>query len=1476
MTKTTRRRVAILVAATLSLGGVVGGAYWYRQHQAAAKMAEYRQLGMQLYAQSQYSAALLPLSKYIGRNQLDAPALIAYGRSRALTVEPDNHHIVEGIGILRRYREIAPDDLDAEKLLLDLYTKAAWSNEAIALADSLLTKDPKDADALQARYIGLERMQKWSDALTAVKTYLNVRPTDLAGHWDVLELLHQLNAPREAATNHAKEYVAKIGEDHPCAYLLQAQVATFIGNRALALENVKRATDRAFASPAAKGFELNATFVRFAADIYDRLGEYKASEEFVVKAADSNAKDPELASTLALRLWVSNNSDALLRRTDSLDPASKSSPATILGLRALTLMQAKRDADAKALVDALAKRDDDPLAAAWAVALRAAYFEPKSTQKDRQKEYRDALVRSLSQQDLVAVGIINHLLAGVNWDLGETELAIANWEQASKALPQWMEPSEHLVTAQIQAGRPGEALKIAETMCRRSPTVAHTMQEFDAWSATLKQSRDPESAKGLLKAIESVRKDTNGDPRLLPPEVIARTVLGDLPTAGKIVQAGLSNPNTPANVLTSLADAANFASIDVENQADAALARAGSAATPDRALARSLKLAARGQKEDALAELERAAANAKGAAAGATAKSDATAAGAVPAAGAAATADKSAGAPAINSAAEWDIALARFRDETGDDKALPAMKELAEKYPTVLKAQMTVLASRAAWNDRKLISTTIDQAKTISGDDAINWRVAKARLLLQGDDQYKPSDREAAEAVVLLSDIVRVAPQLLPPRLLLAQALNSVNNTAGAYEQLASAARIAPDSPVVVLKLVQMLEKQGRTDEARAAARNILNSPRLTLGQRIQFANVLSRLGDGTAAAEVLARSSGAGDAAALSKQDNIQDDIRGKITLARLYMQQNRSADAVEAIKPLMDDKVKSRLSADDAREVYTITAEIYAAAGQVDKARGILESALAESDKAIADSVRAKFEERFGDKDKALTLLRGVVASNPNNAAYHSQLAGLLLRLGKNDEANRVIAAGLTVAPGDPTLSILSRATETAAAIKDKSKIQLLMVAVSEDPTAPAIPATFDALRRGAYALTDPATIDGLRDVAAKYPNFLPAHAMVVQSYLDIGRSRDAAEAGQRCVAALPTNSDAAALAVAALLAADDPQSALGAARRWRELTDENPLPADLAISAAELALRNPGAANRQLRQYVKGGSVPTPVLLLLTQAQLAEGETKSAWMNASGLWKNQPALRTRLLASIIDASYGTTGGSARDQAFELLDRMDKELAADANDHFLLAQSFARLGDEHGGDNAYARTIEIVKSLDKDGKLPTAARVLLAEVYRRQQNFTDAEAQYRAALAEDANSAVVRNNLADLLVRRDGSRKDAAAAREAADLARAAIAADPRKGAFYDTLGRALEALGQSDAALASYEKAIQLQGDTIETLVAYGSLLKQTDRKRELAAVLLKLESLLPAGETLAPGRRSAQLDVDTQRRLTDLRGATSSTR
>lgn len=92
-------------------------------------------------------------------------------------------------------------------------------------------------------------------------------------------------------------------------------------------------------------------------------------------------------------------------------------------------------------------------------------------------------------------------------------------------------------------------------------------------------------------------------------------------------------------------------------------------------------------------------------------------------------------------------------------------------------------------------------------------------------------------------------------------------------------------------------------------------------------------------------------------------------------------------------------------------------------------------------------------------------------------------------------------------------------------------------------------------------------------------------------------------------------------------------------------------------------------------------------------------------------------------------------------------------------------------------------------------------AKLLERQKRLDDAELAYRDALQAEPGHAVVMNNLAYLLASRKIKLDEAVA------LAQRAIAADPGKAGFFDTLGTAQLAKGDAVSARKSFEKALAM---------------------------------------------------------------------
>src|SRR5277367_3790615 len=114
----TKSRLLILLLAAICIGGVLSGAYLYRERQARHQLNVDRADGMQAFRNHDYLTAIDKLTPLINHRQDDADALYALALSQLSKPSPQPGDIADALERLRRYREMVPTNLDAAHRLL--------------------------------------------------------------------------------------------------------------------------------------------------------------------------------------------------------------------------------------------------------------------------------------------------------------------------------------------------------------------------------------------------------------------------------------------------------------------------------------------------------------------------------------------------------------------------------------------------------------------------------------------------------------------------------------------------------------------------------------------------------------------------------------------------------------------------------------------------------------------------------------------------------------------------------------------------------------------------------------------------------------------------------------------------------------------------------------------------------------------------------------------------------------------------------------------------------------------------------------------------------------------------------------------------------------------------------------------------------------------------------------------------------------
>ena len=864
----TVRRLMVLFAAVLVVVAVGAALYLRNEHRKAVRLEAARQAGMAAYQAGDYAAALESLRFYVARNKSDPQALFAYGIARSRVEEPSGKHILEGINTLSALLQIDPGNLEAKHRLLELYTQAFYSDEAVDLADRVLAQDPNDVPALHAKAVALERRLKYDKALAISQKINQLQPTDLDQQFATYRLMTQLKrTPAEMLARAQAQQ--KAHPDDPRFAMILGMAYGNAGDSA----SGKLWLNRAATQPAP-----DAVYVRNLVRVFDSVKMYKEAADLLDRTVASNP-DPMIMRVLVQRLWQSGRLDAVVDRLKGLYPNSSKSDATLLAYRALALHETGKAAEAKAIVAALGKRAGDSEAIAWSTALSALFapMDPKSALA----QYQAALTRMPNN------AVIRKLVGDAYWRLGETELAIGAWRRAAELAPSWAGPHLSAARALNADGRVKEALEEAQRAFAAAPdspdaAIALVNLRYRALEQGLV---DASSEPALLAAVEQVQKQIPGEAETLPTYVSLLARAGRRDGAIAVVRTAIDDPKRygQATLLRLLA-VSRAQKLGLEQDLKSAASGGGDVKdSPRLALARAADLAASGKPLDGLALLQQRAQS------------------------------------ATTRPLAWQLALAQYKEMIHDASAAKDWIALGDANPDDLTVQTTILKTAAsARADREFIARSIDRLKALTGAEGQTWKLERARWLIGSD-----SSKDAAEAVNTLTEIVHASPALTEARLLLAAAYETVGNAPAAIKELQTAADQDPHNSSITLELARLLQEQMRFADARTYLERAAGAGELTPDARRRIAGMLAAQGDLARAVKMLESDranlevSGQLLLAELYRRDNLLADAEA--IYSHLLAAQPPSVEAIRAAA----DFYGGQLKLDRARKILDRLAE-------------------------------------------------------------------------------------------------------------------------------------------------------------------------------------------------------------------------------------------------------------------------------------------------------------------------------------------------------------------------------------------------------------------------------------------------------------------------------------------------------------------------------------------------------------------------
>lgn len=1318
-----RKRVLLLVVVLLIGTAAVGTAVFWRQRALDQRAIENRVHGMEAAEIGDHVTTLDQVGRYLQRfGQDDDPeALFAYANARAEIAQPNNKHIPQAIALLRRILETNPGHADAQGKLLKLYLRAGYAQESLGMAEEILARDPANLDALRAEGLVFLQLGDYDAALEKSRIIAKLAPADIENHLRALYLMERIGAGKDALLAYPRSQPA-FDEDDPRFQLVLAAAHELAGDDSEAIQWAERSAANATADPA---------LVTALTAYFDRLGRYQTSLDLLARTAGS-ADNEELRRSLVRRLFEVGAMDAVMAHTAATPLPDQDT--TLLALRAIVQAGRGEQADVERITTELANRKNDASARTWAPVLKALWLEEQSA------DAVAAVCREAVQRD--SSNPYFHYFLGVSYErLAETDLANAAWERASILAPGWGEPLLRRARALAAMNRHEDAKKLAIQAVHQAPTNGGVLTAAIEILGSGVNALNAEETSGLLRLVRGLQEANPLEPQTLPVFVELLLRDGEIAAARQQIQAAANaDRDLPQETLLELAELSRRHDLGLEDTCYAAVARTHGS-TPELVFAQALAAHQNGNTQRGREMLTAAMQN----------QDDQLA---------------------------WQLALARYLEQTNDEAATAAWAKLADAAPDNAGIQRFVLQSNLAWRNLDLVKRSIERLKTQAGDKGLTWRVAEARWLLESDR----SSKAAAEATMLLTESLPGAIPHARNHIVLATAFERLGNNEAAIENYTKALELEPAGNPIRLELARLLNESGDSAGARRQLDAVLASDTVTPDELQRVAAILAQQNDLDKARELLLQAQAG------------SDDENAKLLLADVYRRSNL-LDEAETV-------AKGVLAENPTAEAVAFTADLVAAQGRVDEALAILKDldavTIEEGRRAL---ILADFHQQYGEAETARRYYEAAVKDSSDDPQVWRRYITFLIRDGETARAVDLIDDARAACPGDEAFAALSLQSSLIQQVASHVQAPRFLVAAMDTPEqSEAAIAALRAIQR--YSAEDGAQLAAqFERLANQHPRFLPLKLQLVRLYASLGRQEAAATMAASVMKAFPGEAEPAALAAEANANIGRWAESEAAAKAWRRYSGGTAPLADLTLATAQVEQGRAADALAILQPYVdhaqQGASLDTRMLPLLARALAGTNQAEQA---AHVLAPQLASSADFRLAWIRLAVRDLTSA---DETAQWLERVAPAIPADAaREQVALATAWYGLADRSDNDTYRDRARTL---LEHAAALPSAdgqAALTLAIINDRERNYAGAEENYRRALAHNPGLAVANNNLAMLLVNQGNAIEDAL------HFAQEAVAQAPENANYRDTLAQVYASAGDFDAAITALRKAAELE--------------------------------------------------------------------
>jgi tetratricopeptide (TPR) repeat protein len=1368
----TKRRLRAFLVACCALAVVGGIAYRVRDHQLEATAIADRDNGMKQLAAGNWFHAMHNLGVYVNRHPEDADVLFAYAQARQQVSEPENKHLLETLALLRRVHRLSPDNEQASKALLDLCQAVGFDSELLQFSSELLQRDPKSPPALLAQATALYRLRRFDEALKTSLVYNNLRPLDLDAQLLTLNILGSCDHGAEKMVKRSQELKAAFAKDVRFE-ILQSIAFSLANDPAKARSTISNFTDTSM--PDAKTALLMVRQCN-ALGLYDQA--LKVLEREIAKTNDA-----ALRCELAGRLW---QLDLYQNVLDQFQTLSAGDSTDILAIRCMALYRLGRKDASTALNSLDQLGQTNQTAQCWASVIHAV-FAPTSLNNE------EAIIQACraASNQLPHNPFFKCFLADASFRIGESDTAVRAWREASNDAPEWSTPLVKLADVLLGAGQTADACEVANAALQRAPNNAEAMLTDVSAKAANLEVHDDKAADALLVRLDAIAQLHPTEQRVLPLKLVVLIRSGRLAEAKTtilaVIQSTTAKPD--ASTLLQLAEQSREAKLGLENECLDASERIYGA-SPGTAFAKARLLYEAGHPEKGLELL-----------------------------------DQARKQPQNNKSepSEWDLAWARYLDLIDDPRCKEVWIALAERYEGNAKIQWAALSATHLQTDHEFIGNVLDRLQSQFGDQGLSWRLARAKWLL---DQSAP-EKDQVEAATMLGDVTRSAPEMLAPRLMLANCLVRLGNVSGAIDQLSAAANLKPDSSEITLELARLLNSQKDFSRSRIYIERLLKNPTATPQEQHEAAALLSSQGDPQRALDVLEGLIQSADHAGAPD-----------LLLAKLYRQTGQTEQLEIVCKQLL------ALQSIDV-ETVSFIADYYASESRDSEASAVLKRLdTLETQPGQKELILGQHALHQADFDKAIRLFQQASKKCPKNPQIWHDLIIAELASNACDDALASAREATSKLPSDKGIMAFIKQAPVAFTIRTRKPDAMRLVSdLLASPDCE--PAANNAL--GILANAGPnqqrSVAEKLHILADNNGQFLTLQLLAASACMDAGQWDDAATISTRAIRQWPNDPTAAGIAARALAACGRWPEALSAARQWRNMSPPDRLIADQLIAAAQVQLGNFDDAKTQLDPYLERAMLDPDrmgsLLLEVAQIKVQAGEvTQAAQMLRPLLSKSNQVRMNWMLIAATDINDPNV-------ASQWLQEVNVLIASDdLPARLALAESWSALAKRSHNAKIYTLASEMVAAMipQYESRATAEQLVSLGSLSDLQHNPADAERCYRRALRLNPGFVIAQNNLAELLAK--SNRLD-----EALNLAIEAAAADhPNHADFMETLASVQEQRGQYEEAIATLHAALKFAPNHLVCEVTLARVLAAHGHKDLAKTTLQQVEQLKPDRDSI----------------------------